>query len=73
MENNTNNGSIFSRQTWIIVAVIGVIGLVFLLRNHSTHVFSVIPYLILLLCPLMHIFMHKNHGKHKGDGQGHSH
>jgi hypothetical protein len=54
----------FSRGTWFIVLAIGVVGLVFLLRDHSSHVFSVLPYLILLACPLIHLFMHKGHGGH---------
>jgi hypothetical protein len=28
---------------------------------------SALPFLILLLCPLMHVFMHRGHGGH-GDG-----
>ena len=54
----------FSKKTWIVIAIIGVFGLIFLLRTHTSHVLSVIPYLILLLCPFMHIFMHKNHGSY---------
>jgi len=34
----------------------------FLLLEHREHVFSLLPFLILLLCPLIHLFMHKNHG-----------
>jgi hypothetical protein len=26
-----------------------------------------LPYLIFLLCPLMHLFMHRSHGRHGGD------
>lgn len=52
----------FSRKTWLVILIIGLVGLVFLLRNHTSHVFSVLPYLVLLLCPLMHLFMHKGHG-----------
>ncbi len=64
----------FSRQTWWIILVVGLIGLTFLLRNHTSHVFSVLPYLILLLCPLMHLFMHKGHGDHGGTSdQDHKH
>ena len=29
-----------------------------------------LPLAILLLCPLMHVFMHKGHGGHGGHGQG---
>jgi hypothetical protein len=34
---------------------------------HLEHAMGFLPYLILLLCPLMHIFMHKGHG-HGGHG-----
>ncbi len=56
----------FSKKTWIVIFIIGLFGLIFLLRTHTSHVLSVIPYLILLLCPFMHIFMHKNHGNKDG-------
>ena len=29
---------------------------------HLEHALGLLPYSILLLCPLMHIFMHGNHG-----------
>lgn len=58
---------IFSRTTWWVVLVVGIIGLIFLLRTHTAHIFSLLPYLILLLCPLMHLFMGHNHGEHKSD------
>ena len=36
--------------------------LYFLLAEHRAHFFGALPYLILLLCPVMHIFMHRGHG-----------
>lgn len=54
----------FSRKTWWAVFAIGMVGLVSLLRYHTSHVFSILPFLVLLACPLMHIFMHKGHGDH---------
>lgn len=48
------------------VATIVLIGgaLYFLLVEHGAHTLPYLPYLIILLCPLMHIFMHKGHGGH---------
>jgi L-asparagine transporter-like permease len=43
----------------LFVVVVGF----FLWTEHQAHVLSVLPYLILLLCPLFHLFMHKGHGK----------
>lgn len=53
----SNNGIV----ALCIIAVIGY----FLLMEHRQHVFQALPFLILLLCPLMHIFMHHGHGDHK--------
>ena len=41
----------------------------FLLIEHRQHLFQWLPFLILALCPLMHIFMHGGHGH--GDHQSH--
>ena len=39
----------------------------FLLTEHTAHVFGVLPFLFLLACPLMHVFMHRGgHGSHGG-------
>jgi Protein of unknown function (DUF2933) len=45
---------------WIVWAVAGV-GAALLVIDHWAHVFGVLPYLILLACPLMHLFMHRGH------------
>lgn len=45
-----------------------VVGGYFLWTEHRAHVVQALPYLILLLCPLMHIFMHGGHGGHGGNG-----
>ena len=45
------------------IAAIGIIGAVsyFLFMEHQEHLLELLPYLIFLLCPLMHLFMHKGH------------
>ena len=45
-----------------------------LFSEHRAHFFGVLPYLLLLACPLLHIFMHRGHGEHGGHsayGEGH--
>lgn len=44
--------------------VIGGVAAYFLLAEHLAHVVGALPYLLLLVCPLMHIFMHGRHGSH---------
>jgi len=46
---------------WI---VIGGIAAYFLLTEHFAHVVGALPFLLLLACPLMHVFMHHGHGGH---------
>jgi hypothetical protein len=33
----------------------------FLFTEHRAHLFSILPYLLLLACPLMHLFHHHGH------------
>ena len=42
----------------------------YLLTEHTAHVFGALPYLLLLACPLMHLFHHGGHG-HGGHGRSH--
>nr|WP_136251524.1 DUF2933 domain-containing protein [Ningiella ruwaisensis] len=41
----------------------------FLFFEHGEHVWPYLPYLILLLCPFMHFFMHGSHGHGHHDGE----
>ena len=45
--------------------VIGAVAAYFLLTEHLAHVVGALPFLLLLACPLMHVFMH--HGHHHRD------
>jgi hypothetical protein len=38
--------------------------LFYLLTEHQAHFFGALPFLLLLACPLMHLFMHGGHGRH---------
>lgn len=48
---------------WCVAALL-TIGVVLLIVDHWAHVFGVLPYLVILACPLMHLFMHHGHGHH---------
>ncbi len=48
-------------------------GLFYLLSEHQAHLFGVLPYLLLLACPFMHLFMHHGHHEHHGQrGEHHN-
>ena len=53
----------------IAIAVFLAIAAFFLFTEHRAHLFGFLPYLLLLACPLMHMFHHGGHG-HSGHGQG---
>ena len=44
--------------------VMGSIAAYFLLSEHRAHFLGALPFLLLLACPLMHVFMHHGHGGH---------
>ncbi|WP_332774947.1 DUF2933 domain-containing protein [Polaromonas sp.] len=62
----------FWRSRYAIgLLALGAIAAYFLLREHRAHVFGALPYLLLLACPLIHLFMHHGHGHHRpGAGPG---
>jgi hypothetical protein len=39
--------------------------------EHRPHFLGALPFLALLACPLMHLFMHGGHGNHGGHKGGH--
>ncbi len=39
----------------------------FLLTEHRAHLLAALPWLLLLACPLMHLFMHRGHRAHQHD------
>ena len=56
--------SFWSSRYAIGLVVIGGVAAYFLLTEHLAHVVGALPFLLLLACPLMHIFMHGGHGGH---------
>lgn len=55
------------RHLWIFVAFAAIAGF-FLLTEHQAHALGLLPYLLLIACPLMHLLMHRNHGRHGPHG-----
>ncbi len=56
-----------SRVNWILTGFFAIAAF-FLFSEHRAHALGLLPYLLLLACPLMHLFMHRGHGGgHKHD------
>ncbi|RKQ95387.1 hypothetical protein C7446_3290 [Kushneria sinocarnis] len=47
---------------WLTLAGFAFIALFFLWQEHRAHLLGALPWLLLLACPLMHVFMHGGHG-----------
>ena len=62
---------LFSRTglgTCVALAVLGFL----IYTGHSAHLLGAAPYLLILSCPLMHLFMHGGHHDQHQDGGKHS-
>ena len=61
-----------SRAKWVFIGF-AAIAAYFVVTEHRAHLYEVLPYwpyLLLLACPLLHLFMHGGHGGHRHDGHG---
>jgi hypothetical protein len=61
---------LWSRSGLVLVGFLLIAGF-FVLTEHTAHVLGVLPYLLLLACPLLHLFHGGHgggHGSHRGRG-----
>jgi len=57
---NNIKALLLTPKFWVVImAIAGVT--YYLLTKHNQHFFEYLPFSILLLCPLMHFFMHGKH------------
>lgn len=56
----------YRQRLWWGLAVIAVIVAYFLLSKHGAHVVVALPWLLLLACAFMHLFMHRGRGGRAG-------
>ena len=57
------------RSVWIASACVGAVAVFALVWDHRAHGLGALPYLLLLACPLMHLF-HGGHGSHAAEDGG---
>jgi hypothetical protein len=62
------NGSWLRSRNGLALLVFLAVAVFYLLTEHTAHLFGALPFLLLALCPLMHLFMHGGHGNHSGHG-----
>ena len=59
-----------SRTGLVLLAFLGIAAF-FLITEHTAHFFGILPFALLLLCPILHVFMHGGHGDHSAQA-GHA-
>ncbi len=64
MQSHQTSGSFLTSRAGLVMLGFLAIGGVLLFTEHRAHVLGALPYLLLLACPLMHLFMHGGHGGH---------
>ena len=52
---------------WLGFCLFLAIAVFFLWAEHRAHIFGALPFVLLLLCPLLHRFMHGGHRGHRAD------
>lgn len=65
-EHDPHHARRISRSWWLFAAI----ALFYLLAEHRAHFLGALPYLLLLACPVMHLFMH--HDGHHRHGESDS-
>ena len=55
----------FRTAKGIAILFVAVVVASYFVIWHQQHVFAALPMLVILACPLMHIFMHGGHGHHR--------
>jgi len=55
-------------HVWIALLGFLAIATFFLWEDHQAHILGALPWALLLLCPILHLFMHRGHGGHGGHG-----
>ncbi len=58
-----------SRSGLVLLAFLAIAGF-FLVTEHTAHVLGILPYLLLLACPLIHLFHGGHGGGHGSHGGG---
>jgi len=56
-QHENRGGFLRSRANWVLLAFIVIAGF-YLVTEHRAHLFGYLPWLLLLACPFLHLFMH---------------
>ena len=68
MSTNSESSSFLRSPAGMALCVFLAVAALFLVLEHSAHLLGVWSLLVLLLCAVMHLFMHRGHGGHGSHG-----
>ena len=68
--NDNHPPSAWSSYRRTVFFAFAAIALALIAYEHRVHVLGILPWLLILACPLMHLFMHHGHGGHDHAGHG---
>lgn len=56
-----------SKANWVLIGFLAIAAF-FLIAEHRAHILGILPWLLLLACVVLHLFMHGGHGGHQDGG-----
>ncbi len=65
MESSESKSRLKINSKFVLMAFLAI-GAVYLIKEYASQALAALPYLLILLCPVMHLFMHRG-----GHGGGH--
>jgi hypothetical protein len=71
-EPRTGIGGFLKSRNGLVLLGFLAIATYFLATEHTAHFFGALPFVLLLCCPLMMLFMHGGHGGHGGQPDEHA-
>ena len=61
----------FRLPVWLGLCLFLAVAAFFLWEEHRAHILGALPYALVLLCPIIHLFIHRGHGGHDATHSGH--
>ena len=70
LDASSPQGSFWTSRAFLVALAFLAIAVFLLLSEHRAHFLGALPLLLLVVaCPLLHVFMHCGHGKHTGQSE----
>jgi hypothetical protein len=66
MDCSDSHPSFWRGPSGVVFSFFAAAAVFFLVTEHTAHVMGALPYLLVLACPLMHLFHHHGHRHHAG-------